>query len=365
MMSWNQTPLTERLGIRYPLIQAPMGNGVGSPALVAAISNAGGLGTLASGHADPERLRQEIVDTRALTDGPFAVHLHCHPVPERDLVSIAQTQARLHPLRERLGLPARDDFVDASPRLSEQLAVALEEGVAAVGFSFGVPEPEVMETLREAGVLTWGTATHLAEAIVLEEAGMDWVVAQGAEAAAERATFIGTPERALVGTQPLVALLTRHLHVPVVAAGGIMDGRGWAAALTLGAAGVQLGTAFVAAAESGAHSAYKRAVLKATEVDSILTRGLSGRLARALRNGLTDALAPIEDQAPAFPLQHWILQDIREAAARSGKADHMALWAGQGCALCRAEPAAILITEWAAQAGRLLAGSASGPRERR
>ncbi|HXH02310.1 MAG TPA: nitronate monooxygenase [Candidatus Competibacteraceae bacterium] len=351
-MNWPQTSLTQCLGLRYPIIQAPMAGGPSTPALVAAVCNAGGLGSLAAGYLEPEQIRQAIREIRALTDQPFAVNLFVTETPSVDEARVARAQEVLVPIRQRLGLqPPAPTALPARylPSFTEQLAVILEEAVDAFSFTFGIPKPEELEALKHAGILTIGTATHLLEAIVLEESGVDVVVAQGLEAGGHRATFLGNPEQGLVGTMPLVALLTDHLRIPVVAAGGIMDGRGIAAALVLGAAGAQMGTAFLATPESGAHPRYKELLLGGTEITTVLTRAFTGRLARALRNTYTNELAPVERELPEFPVLQALTRDIREAAARLERTEFMPLWAGQGCPLCRNRPAAELIATWVRQ----------------
>jgi nitronate monooxygenase len=183
---------------------------------------------------------------------------------------------------------------------------------------------------------------------------VDFVIAQGAEAGGHRGTFVGHPEQGLVGTLILVPLLARHLKVPIIAAGGIMDGRGIAAARMLGAAGVQMGTAFLATPESGAHPAYKALLRQGSEIATTLSRAFTGRHGRVLRNRLSDELRAHEAELPGFPLQLFLTEDLRRAAVAQGLTDFMPLWAGQGCHLCEARPAAELIAAWVEQVEDLL-----------
>ncbi len=355
-MNWFNTALTEQLGIRYPILQAPMAGGPGTPQLAAAVSNAGGLGSLAGGYLQPEALRQAIVAVRALTDRPFAVNLAVIPPTEPNPARIARAHELLAPYRAELGLPPEPPALPDPPKLEEQMEVVLEEGVPVVGFIFGIPATSSLEKLREAGIMIVGTATHLLEAIVLEESGADFIIAQGAEAGGHRGAFVGHPEQGLVGTFTLTPLLSKHIAIPVIAAGGIMNGRGIAAALVLGAAGVQMGTAFLACPESGAHPAYKTLLREGSEIATTLTRVFTGRCGRVLRNRLTDGLHSHQAELPDFPLQLFLTQDLRQAAAERNRTDLMALWAGQGCHLCEDRPAADLIVTWTEQATTLLGG---------
>lgn len=346
-----RTPLTDKLGISYPIIQAPMAGGVATPELIAAVSNAGGLGSLGAGYLEPADLRAAIGRIRELTTKPFAVNLF---IPELatgvDRERIARAHETLAPFRRELGLapdlPLPETF---APNYLEQLAVILEEAPAVFSFTFGVPRPEELEALKDRGILTMGTATHLLEAIILEESNVDMVVAQGLEAGGHRGTFVGNPEQGQVGSTVLLPLLAAHLRIPVIAAGGIMDGRGVRSALTLGAVGAQMGTAFLACPESGAHPRYKELLCQGTEISTVLTRAFTGRLARGLKNRFIEEMQGREAAIAAYPVQHVLTGDIRRAAADQNRPEFMALWAGQGCPLCRTLPAAELMAAWVKQ----------------
>ena len=359
-MNWTRTALTERLGIRYPIIQAPLAGGPGTPQLVAAVSNAGGLGTLTGSYLHPEPLRQAIAEVRALTDRPFAVNLAVVSPAKTDPAQIAHAWELLAPYRAELGLSPDLPDPPAPPAFDEQLDVLLQENVSALSFIFGAPDNVYVDLLRDAGIVTLGTATHVLEAIVLEESGVDFIIAQGAEAGGHRGTFVGHPEQGLVGTLTLAPLLAEYVAVPIIAAGGVMDGRGIAAVRVLGAAGVQMGTAFLACPESGAHPAYQALLRQGSEIATTLSRVFTGRYGRVLRNRLADELRAHEAELPGFPLQLLLTQDLRQAAAERGLTDFMALWAGQGCHLCTARPAAELIASWVEQATTLL-GNGDSP----
>ncbi len=352
-MNWTKTPLTEGLNIRYPIIQAPMAGGVTTPELVAAVSNAGALGSLAAGYMEPENIRTAIAEIRSRTDKPFAVNLFIPQPPSPDPEPIARAHELLQPYRQELELPETDTPLDSLPNFKEQLAVILEEAVRALSFTFGVPQPEELEALRQRGIVALGAATNLLEAITLEESGVDVIIAQGFEAGGHRATFVSPPERSLVGTMALIPLLADHITIPIVAAGGIMDGRGIVAALALGAEGVQMGTAFLACPESGARPEHKEKLLNGTETDTILTRVFSGKPARGIGNRLTEELAARQHELPCYPIQHALTQDIVRAAGERGKPEFMPLWAGQGCSLSTAKPIEELFDAWIEQVNRL------------
>jgi len=342
-MRWPSTELTERLGIRYPIIQAPMA-GSTSPELVAAVSNAGGLGSLGAALLPPEDLRRAIAEIRRLTDRPFNVNLFAWREPDQpDAAAVAAVAAALAPYRSRVGLP--DEAVLPLPPslealLQAQLAVVCEEAVPVFSFTFGIPP---FDKVQATGAVIIGTATTVDEAVALEQAGVDVVVAQGAEAGGHRGGFLAPPEASLVGTVALVPQVADRVAVPVVASGGIMDGRGVAAALALGAHGAQLGTAFLTCPESAAHPAHRAALSRSSDTDTCVTAVYSGRPARAIRTALirqleADGPGPLE-----FPLQYGRTGPIHYAAAEAGEEDLMFLLAGQAAGLARSLPAAELV----------------------
>src|SRR5438309_4556555 len=261
-----QTEAIERLGIRLPIVGAPMGGGPSTPALVAAVSEAGGLGSLAGGYLSPDRLRADIAAVRAATSKPFAVNLFV-PTPVAPTgEELEAALAALEPYRLELGLPARPAAGGPwSEDFEAQLAVVVEERVPVTSFTFGLLPPAAVAALHDAGSLLVGTATTVEEAVAAEASGADLVCAQGSEAGAHRGTFLGAAEQALIGTLALVPQVCDAVQVPVIAAGGIMDGRGVAAALGLGAGAAALGTAFLRCPEAGTSATYRRALATATE----------------------------------------------------------------------------------------------------
>jgi len=339
------TGLTRRLGLKGPLIQAPMGGGATTPQMVAAVSNAGALGSLAGAYLGPAELRKSIREVRNLTDRPFAVNLFA---PSSDpVLSFAQMEAAVAATR-----PYRDDLRIAAPALTPpfsqefaaQVSVVLSERPAVFSFTFGLPDRHVLEQCRNNSILTFGTATTLDEALALQEAGVDAVVAQGAEAGAQRGSFSPQEPDSFIGLIPLVTVLVHELRVPVIAAGGIMNGNGIAGALALGAQAAQLGTAFLCCDESGITSAYRKALLDPNRPRTRPTRAFTGRWARGLENTF---MMEMESQPSAilpFPAQNAFTQDIRKKAAQEGRAEYLSLWAGQGVPLIRSMAAGDLVT---------------------
>ncbi|HEY7176508.1 MAG TPA: nitronate monooxygenase [Micromonosporaceae bacterium] len=324
-MSWRRTPLADRLGLRLPIIQAPMAGGPSTPRLAAAVSSAGGLGSLAGSMLPPDALRDAIREVRALTDAPFAVNLFA-PLPPPSMDRVAEWSALTG---VAASAPSR------IPDVGDQIGVVIAERVPAFSFTFGIP---LLDAVRAEGIAAIGTATTVAEAIALEAAGVDAVVAQGYEAGGHRGTFLAPVERSLVGTLALVPQVVDAISVPVIASGGIMDGRGVAAALALGAQAVQLGTAFLTTDEAGTSDAHRKALAD----DTTLTRVLTGRYARAVRTPLVDHLEASGLVPPDYPLPRALSPEPP-------------MLAGQGGPLARAMPAGALVDAIAAETDAVLA----------
>ncbi|MFJ9924809.1 nitronate monooxygenase [Streptomyces misionensis] len=327
----------------HPIVQAPMAGGVSVPELAAAVSGAGGLGFLAAGYKTADGMYQEIKRLRGLTDRPFGVNVF---MPQPEHAESGAVEVYAHQLageaawyETELGDPdgGRDDGYDA------KLAVLLDDPVPAVSFHFGVPSPEALERLRRAGTVTLVTATTAEEALAVERAGADAVIAQGVEAGGHQGTHrdIAENDGTGIGLLSLVAQIREAVGIPVVAAGGIMRGSQIAAVLAAGASAAQLGTAFLATPESGAPAVHKEALTNPLFARTELTRAFSGRPARGLVNRFLREHGPY---APAaYPEVHHLTSPLRKAAARAGDAQGMALWAGQGHRLARDLPAGRLV----------------------
>jgi nitronate monooxygenase len=348
-----RTALADRLGLAHPIIQAPMAGGGDTPALVAAVSEAGGLGSIGAAYLNPRQIAETALAVRARTARPYAINLFA-PLPAASPGEPARALARVAPFYAELGLPAPP--VPAGPPnvFSEQLAAALDSGAALFSFTFGLLSPDAVAAIKRRNMLLAGTATTVEEAMALERAGVDAVVMQGSEAGGHRGGFVGDFEASMIGTMALVPQAVDAVRVPVIASGGIMDGRGLAAALALGAGAAQLGTAFLTCEEAGVPEAYKSAILAAREHETRLTRAFSGRPARGIVNRFMAEIDREPDAILPFPLQNALTRPMRSAAAAQGKAEYLSLWAGQGLRLARRQKAAALVARLAEDAAAAL-----------
>ena len=344
--------LLRRLGIEHPIIQAPMAGGPSTPELVAAVSNAGGLGSLGAAYMGPDRILDAARRIKARTDRPFNVNLFAGGRERGRRVDPAPMLALLTGIHAEFELPPPAAPADSPDPVPEELAAALESEPPIFSFTFGIPPADTMRRLATRGIAVLGTATTVEEARMLEDAGVTAIVLQGEEAGAHRGTFAGPFEDSMVPILDLVAGARRAVSVPVIASGGLMDGHDIAAALQRGASAVQLGTAFLACPESGAPHAHKRAILEAKGDTTVITRAFSGRPARGLRNDFIAALDGKEDTILPFPLQSELTRPMRAAAAKRGSPGYLSLWAGRGVARARSLPAAELVARLAAEATR-------------
>ncbi len=341
-----RTQLCELLGVRYPIIQAPMAGGFTTPELVVAVTNAGGLGMLAGMGIPPAKLRELIRAIRSLTGDPFGVNFLI-PAPGEGNNDIAAAQRFLDRFREELGLPPGTPDIASPPvALDEQLEVVFAERVPILSFALGDPGP-LVERAHMAGCRVMAAVTTVAEAQRVAAESVDVVVAQGAEAGGHQSAFApgSRGEVPLVGALALVPQVVDAVGVPVVASGGIMDGRGVAAAMALGASGAQLGTRFLLAHESGTPPAYRQALIAASETDTVVTRAFTGRAARGIRNRFVEEYEQAGAEPLAWPLQRAAAQDIYAAAQARDDVDHMPIWAGQGLRLAAGEQGAAEIVE--------------------
>lgn len=343
----------QRLDLVHPVIQAPMA-GSDTPALVAAVSEAGGLGVIGAAYLSPQQIREAAAAVRATTTRPFGINLFAPlPAPEPPADANAALDA-VAPFCEELALPPPQMPAAPADTFAAQVEAVLESGASLFSVTFGLPGPDVVAAVKAKGMLFAATATTVEEAKAVEAAGADLVVAQGSEAGGHRGTFAVPFERAMIGTMALVPQVVDAVSIPVVASGGIMDGRGIAAALALGASAVQMGTAFLACAEAGIPEAYREALLAAREDETQVTRAFSGRPARGIANRFMTAVEAGGAILP-FPLQNALTRPIRTAAARAGRADYLSLWAGQGVRLARRQSAAELMARLAAETAEAVA----------
>jgi nitronate monooxygenase len=341
--------MPDRLGMTVPIIQAPMA-GVATPALAAAVSNAGGLGSIGVGATNAAGARRMIDETRAAITRPgaaFNVNLFVHRSPVPDAERERSWLGALAPLFAEFSVEPPTTLRTIYKSFSddpEMLAMLLAVAPPVVSFHFGLPPADTIAALRERGIVLMATATSVAEACAVEAAGIEMVVAQGIEAGGHRGVFDPAAPDAALGTIALTRLLVRQTHLPVIAAGGIMDGAGIAATLDLGAVAAQLGTAFIKSPESAADQAYRDALTGPGGFHTTLTPLISGRPARALANKFTALAARLGDLAPPdYPIAYDAGKALHAAASQAGEHGFGAQWAGQGAPLARAMPATSLV----------------------
>ena len=330
--------LRRLLGLTHPIIQGPFGGGLSSVALAAAVADTGGLGSYGAHILHPDEITKLVAELRSATRGTFAVNLWV-PQPGESGLRLTEEQLARHAHRLRLlppeltvGLP---EHPEPAPDFEQQAEALLAAAPPAVSFVMGIPPQWVLDRARSAGIVTIGTATTVDEAVALEAAGLDAVVASGSDAGGHRGSFLRPVTESLVGTFSLVPQVADAVRIPVIAAGGIADARGVAAARTLGAAAVQIGTGFLATAESGASAVHKAALGGPEARTTVLTRLFSGRPARGIPNRLVRDLAAHEHEVPPYPLQNALMLPVRRAAAAQGNGDYVNLWAGQAASLPR------------------------------
>jgi nitronate monooxygenase len=340
--------LLQTFGIRLPILQAPMA-GFSTPAMAAAVSNAGGLGAIGVGAADAETARQMIRAVRAASDRPFNVNVFCHRPAIRDSVREAAWLKRLAPIFSQFGAAPPNGLSEIYTSFVEDdamLSMLVEERPKVVSFHFGIPSRERIAALRQAGIALLATATNLEEGRLIGGAGIDGVVAQGYEAGGHRGMFDPDAPDDCLGTLALTRLLVRALDIPVIAAGGIMDGTGIAACLLLGARAAQLGTAFVGCTDSQADAGYRATLFSSAAAHTVMTSAISGRPARCLANKFTALGVGVERGViPDYPIAYDAGKALHAAAKAAGDAGYGAQWAGQGAPLARKLPAAMLMAE--------------------
>jgi nitronate monooxygenase len=335
--------LQELIGIRLPIIQAPMAGSQGSE-LAIAVSNAGGLGSLPGTMLAPEGMRAELQAIRAATDQPFNVNFFCHAPPAAQATREAAWREFLAPYFREYGIDPREGSGGGSRTpFSAAAADALEPfKPKVVSFHFGLPSADLVARVKSWGSKVLSSATTVEEAVWLEQRGVDAIIAQGAEAGGHRGIFLSQDLTTQVGTFALLPQVVKAVRVPVIAAGGIADAAGVAAALSLGAAGVQLGTVYLLCPEAKT-SAVHRAALKSQHAShTAITNVFTGRPARGIMNRLMAELGPINDAAPAFPLAADALAPLRKKAESLGSGDFSPMWAGQNTSGCKEISAAEL-----------------------
>lgn len=344
--------LLETLGIELPIIQAPMA-GVSSPAMAAAVANAGALGSIGVGATNAEGARKMIAAVRERSSRSLHVNVFCHRPARADAAIETAWLEHLRPRFEQFGARppmALQEIYRSFVEDEAMLAVLVADKPRVVSFHFGLPGAERIRALREAGIVLLASATTVADARAAASAGVHAVIAQGHEAGGHRGVIDPDEHDDCLGTIALTRLLVRELDVPVIAAGGIMDGAGIAAVLRLGAAAAQLGTAFIACPESEADAGYRAALMSDAAHHTVMTRAISGRPARCLRNEFTNLGAGVSPrQIPAYPIAYDAGKALHAAAKAAGNPAYGPQWAGQGAPLARSMPAAKLVAALASE----------------
>lgn len=336
-------------GIDLPIIQAPMAGAQGS-ALTIAVSNAGGLGSLPCAMLNLDAIRQELTTIQANTTRPYNVNFFCHTPPMPDPDREGRWRAKLTPYYQELGLNIADIPTGPGrlPFSAETLEILSEFKPPVVSFHFGLPATDLLAGVKAWGAKILSSATTVDEARWLEAHGVDAIIAQGLEAGGHRGIFLTDDLTTQVGTFALLPQIVRAVKVPVIAAGGIADARGVAAALALGAAGVQIGTAYLLCPESTISPVHRAALKSETARHTALTNLMTGRPARGIVNRVMRELGPISHATPAFPLAATAIAPLRAAAERQGRGDFSPLWSGQNTSGCKEIPAADLTRQLAA-----------------
>lgn len=353
---WYNTPATKLLGIKIPIIQGPFGGGPSSVELVSTVSDAGGLGSFGMQSLEPEQMIEVARQIRTATGKPFAINLWMSNGEEMGSSpeDVHQAGQLLRPYYAELGneVPAKPERF--MPDLGEQLDAMLEIKPPVFSFVFGIPPAAILAACKSLGILTMGTATTAQEAIVLEAAGVDCIVASGFEAGGHKGSFLRTAEESLTGTFSLIPQVVDQVRIPVIAAGGVADARGVAAALALGAHGVQIGTAFLACKESAASLPHRKALCASQSESTTLTKAFTGRLARSLPNRMTSEMSGGNSKIAPYPVQAWYMGNLGKAALIQGHDDFVSLSAGQSVSLIRHDSARELMEELVRETPKIL-----------
>lgn len=336
---WNKTPFTELLKIRYPIVQGPFGGGLSSVKLASTISNLGGMGSFGAQPLTPEQILETTHAIKQLTDRPFAINLW---VNDRDSSLLSYSEKEYQELIT-IFKPYFDEFdvtppempTDLGPKYEDQVLAMLDAKPPVFSFVFGIPSGKIIEACRRNGTKTIGTATTSDEAMALEKAGIDAVVATGFEAGGHRVSFLAPAEDSLTGTFSLIPQVSDSVSIPVIAAGGVSDVRGIKAALALGADAVQMGTAFLATEQSNATPAHRSQLFSNASKYTTLTKIFSGRLARGIRSKLTIELKDKEHLMAPYPMQSKFLNTLRSKAISANHDEYITFWSGQSAPLIR------------------------------
>lgn len=329
---WNRTKITELLKIEYPILLGPMAGGFSTPELLAAVSNAGGLGSFGAYTLSPEEIIETDKIVRTKTDKPYNINLWVNDVDECLLnypsEKIEEIKLLFKPFFDELSIPLPDLDANVPSKFLKQVETVFELKPAVFSFIFGIPSKEILNEARKLGIKTVGAATTLDEALALEEARVDAIVATGFEAGGHRPSFLKPADESLTGTFALIQQVKAKTKTPLIAAGGIADAKGIRAALTLGADAVQMGTAFLVTDESNATPMHKAKLFSEESKNTVLSKSLTGRMGRMIANRISNAIH-YETEVLPFPLQTRLMGPLRAAAIEQGKTDMYNFWSGQ------------------------------------
>jgi nitronate monooxygenase len=354
---WYQTKITELLGIQYPILLGPMGGGFSTADLLAAVSNAGGLGSFGAYTLTPEQILEADKEIKTKTDKPYNINLWVNDVDERLKnylpENLVKVQALFKPYFDELSIPLPELQINIPSKFENQMEVIFKIRPAVFSFIFGIPTKHILDECRRLGIKTVGSATTLDEALALEEANVDAIAAAGFETGGHRPSFLQPAQDSLTGTFALVQQIRAKVKTPVIATGGIANGKGIAAALTLGADAVQIGTAFLACDESNATAAHKAMLFSEQSNYTVLSKSLTGRMGRMIRNRISEAIQ-FETEVLPFPLQTRFLAPLKVAALAQGKTDLVNFWAGQNTADLKYTKASELMQALITETGNIL-----------
>lgn len=354
---WYNTKVTELLGIDYPILQGPMGAGFSTPALLAAVSNAGGLGSLGAYTLTPQEILNADKAIREVTDKPYNINLWVSDVDETlknyPKEKLEKIKLLFKPYFDELGIPLPDLSTDIPSKFENQIEALFAIRPAVFSFIFGIPSKDILDESRRLGIKTVGAATTLEEAIALEEAQVDAIVAAGFEAGGHRPSFLRPAQDSFTGLFTLIQQLKAKVKTPIIAAGGIADAKGIAGALALGADAVQLGTAFLATEESGATPLHKKMLFSDESNHTTLSKSLTGRTGRMIANRISIDV-PFETEVLPFPLQTRLLQPLKAAALAQGKTEMISFWSGQNTASLKHHSAVELMRSLIDETSRIM-----------
>ena len=328
--NWNKTRVSDVLGIKYPILQGPMGGGLSSSRLVSAVSNFGGLGGYGAYKLQPEEIRVLDSEIKSFTSKPYNINLWVNDVDEISSIGEIKYQKVVNlfkPFFEELNVPIPEQPKKVQSKFEKQVETILQLRPPAFSFVFGIPSKEILLECKRQGIVTIGTATTLDEGLALEAAGVDLIVASGFEAGGHRPSFIKSSTDSFVGTFVLVQQIANRVKTPVIAAGGIANADGILAAFNLGASGVQMGTAFLASEESGASKEYRNLLFSKMAKNTMVTAAFTGRMGRGISNVISNATK--YTMALPFPLQTHFMEPLLKAAIAQGKHEMVFFWAGQ------------------------------------